>query len=187
MLQPLSPRMTTYSGKTVNPLDLQEDDIDIKDIAHALALENRFGGHSREPISVAQHSIYVSKLAKPEYALQGLLHDASEAYLRDIPKWIKAAPEFAFYRSVEEQVQKVIYRKFGLPLEPSECVERGDRIMVRFEGTRGYHKDWIVGHPAYPPLTQEEIDEVGPWEWWSWSFARYQFLERYRELSGKKH
>jgi uncharacterized protein len=181
---PLSPQIHTYSGKKVNPFDLQPADIDIVDIAHALALENRFGGHTRMPISVAQHSVYVSKLAAPSCALQGLLHDASEAYLRDIPKWVKAAPEFAVYRSLEDRVQRAIYGHFGLPLETAPCVEHADRIMVRFEGTRGYGREWIVGHPAYPPLTDAEISAVEPWEPWDWVVAEASFMARFSELAG---
>jgi uncharacterized protein len=51
-------KMITYSGLEVFPLELGEADIRLADVAHALALVNRFGGHTRFPISVAQHAVY---------------------------------------------------------------------------------------------------------------------------------
>ena len=37
--------MHTYTGKKINPFAFTKDDIDIKDIAHALSLLCRGGGH----------------------------------------------------------------------------------------------------------------------------------------------
>src|SRR5580765_2644929 len=87
---PMKPLILTFSGKHVNPLNLRPEDIDIVDIAHALACCNRFAGHCRRPINVAQHSVYVSRLCDDTgFERQALLHDASEAYLGDITKWLK--------------------------------------------------------------------------------------------------
>lgn len=47
----------TYTGRKFYPLDPRPEDVCIEDIAHALALVNRFGGHTRVPYSVAQHSV----------------------------------------------------------------------------------------------------------------------------------
>ena len=37
--------MHTYTGKQINPLAITQEDIEIKDIAHALSLLCRGGGH----------------------------------------------------------------------------------------------------------------------------------------------
>lgn len=174
------PTLTTHSRRRVNPLGLRREDVAIEDIAHALAQINRFNGHVRAPISVAQHSVYVSRLCNGS-ALAGLLHDAAEAYLGDVTKWLKNTPEFAGYRAAEAALQARIYEWFGC--EPSPEIEQADRLMVRFEGEQGYGGDWLVGHPAYPRLTADERARVGEWEPWPWARAEREFLARYAELT----
>src|SRR4051794_15527189 len=90
--------ITTFSRRQFWPLDPHSDEIHIEDIAHSLSQQCRFGGHSRSFYSVAQHSCLVSALCKANDALWGLLHDASEAYLGDIPRPLKSLPEFEFYQ-----------------------------------------------------------------------------------------
>ena len=60
----MKPFITTYMGLKVNPLDLHPSEIWIEDIAHHLAIQNRFVGATVRPINVAQHSVYVYKLLK---------------------------------------------------------------------------------------------------------------------------
>lgn len=50
----------TYTGRVWRPLDPQPEDVVQEDIAHALALTNRFNGATREPYSVAQHCCLVA-------------------------------------------------------------------------------------------------------------------------------
>lgn len=40
--------LRTYTGKRFYPLDPRIEEIDIEDIAHALSMLCRFGGHCRE-------------------------------------------------------------------------------------------------------------------------------------------
>ena len=172
--------ITTYSGRFVNPLALRPQDITIEDIAHALACVNRFAGHAREPISVAQHSVYVSRLC-PAQALPALLHDASEAYLGDVTKWLKQEPIFAGYQEVEEQAQRSIFERFGCVCRAIEDIECADRLMVRWEYAMGYDGR-IIDHPDYPPITATERLRIGPWQPWPWRMAESQFLMRYAEV-----
>jgi len=63
-------------------------------IANVLARINRFAGHWLHPVSVARHSILVSNLlgvqgCNVEVQLQGLFHDAAEAFTTDIPSPLK--------------------------------------------------------------------------------------------------
>lgn len=68
--------METWSGKRIDLLNPNPDQIDITDIAHHLSIINRFTGATRCPYSVAQHSLYVSMLLPESLQLHGLLHDA---------------------------------------------------------------------------------------------------------------
>src|ERR1051325_8384123 len=100
----MTPFITTFTGRKVNPLDIRPEDVDIRDIAHHLALLNRFVGASKRPISIAQHSIYVYKLLiGTGWEKEGLFHDAPEAYLGDVSKWLKQTDTMRGYRHAEAQ------------------------------------------------------------------------------------
>lgn len=91
--------MLTSSGRDFIPAQLMSADVCITDIVHALSLICRFGGHTSEHYSVAQHSLLVARIlaalgASPEVQLAGLMHDAHEAYIGDIPTPIKIALGF---------------------------------------------------------------------------------------------
>lgn len=174
----MTARLQTYTGRVVNPLDLQPDDIDIYDIAHSLACVNRFGGHARRPISVAQHSVHVSTLVPPEHALQGLLHDAAEAYLGDVTKWLKQTEAMAGYRAAEDRAWAVIARAFGVPEELAPEVEAADIFMVRLEATSSYD-NWRSGSALHPQVTATERERLVGWEPWCWHDAEARFLATY--------
>lgn len=121
----------TASGRHFDLADPQPDQIDIRDIAHALANEARFNGHTSRFYSVAQHSIAVSYLTPPDNALDGLMHDASEAYLKDLPSPLKRMlPD---YRRIEQRVDAAIRARFDLPPQCSDAVKRADLIMLATE------------------------------------------------------
>lgn len=108
----------TYTGKAFDLLILDPDTICIEDIAHALARVPRFGGHLPNTYSVAQHSVMVSISLPLDLALAGLLHDASEAYLGDMPSpFKKLMPD---YKRLESNLMHSIAKKFRFqyPLDP---------------------------------------------------------------------
>ena len=49
--------MNTYTGKKFDPLQMKPEDVDLVDIAHALSLLCRGGGHIDRFYTVALHSI----------------------------------------------------------------------------------------------------------------------------------
>lgn len=182
------PWIMTYTGRTINPLDLQPDDVCIEDIAHALACCNRFAGHIAKPISVAQHSVYVSRLCDDTgLELQALLHDASEYILGDMTKWLKAA--MPVFQEAEDRAQTIILQKFGCDPVIAEPVWRADRVMVMYEAAKGFGKAWdglhLVERPGYESITEAEMQRLGKWAPWPWRAAEEAFLVRYRACTAK--
>jgi len=109
----------TYTGKQFWPLDPRPEDVCIEDIAHSLSMQCRFNGHCSRFYSVAEHSVIVAKELEardyyPGVQLEGLLHDAAEAYICDIPRPLKR--HIASYSSIEYKVQKAIFEAFNLPM-----------------------------------------------------------------------
>lgn len=92
----MSTWMTTCRGRSPDLARFTAADVHIEEIAFALAQINRFNGHTSRPYSVAEHSVYVARLAEldgasPSLQLAALLHDAHEAYIGDITSPVKAA------------------------------------------------------------------------------------------------
>lgn len=122
----------TVSGIYMNVFDPTPEMICIEDIAHSLSMQCRFGGHLPRFYSVAQHSLYCSYLVDDEkLKLAALLHDASEAYLLDIPKPIKGG--LSNYKEIEDNLMRLIADKFGFeyPLHPD--IKRADEQMLEAE------------------------------------------------------
>lgn len=124
--------LPTFTGRRVDPLNLDPDLIDPADIAHSLAKTDRWGGHGRIFYSVAEHSLRMARMVIPEYRLAALLHDASEAYWRDLPRPIKRSiPE---YEWGEARCQAVIAAKYGLVFPWPESITFWDDQMIHAEG-----------------------------------------------------
>ena len=171
--------IVTYTGVEIEPLRPDPALIRIEDIAHALSNNCRFTGHVREFYSVAQHSVYVSRHVPSEDALEGLLHDASEAYLSDIARPVKMQPEFgAVYKTAEERLERAIAKRFDLVWPWPESVRSADNVLLRTE-----QRDLM---PGLRHLEGEEfycIPET-PIKGWSPARARTAFLSRYLALEG---
>lgn len=122
--------MQTVSGKAVWPLDPRPEEIDLEDIAHALSMQCRYAGHCRKFYSVAEHSVLLSR-AMPTVELKrwALLHDATEAYLVDLPRPVKR--NMPYYAVAEEYLMAAIAERFGLSGEmPPEVKDADNRILV---------------------------------------------------------
>jgi hypothetical protein len=180
----------TYTNRDVDLFDFKPEDVDIIDIAHHLACINRFNGMLRLPINVAQHSVMVARLCgdagqPPSVQLQGLLHDAAEAYVGDITKWFKSRPEMSIYRDIEDYISEIILKKFGCEPELHDAVKEADKLMVRFEA--GYLGNscggWKIQHDDYHELTHDDYHRVGYWEPLSWQTSEHLFLSHFRGLS----
>lgn len=110
-------QIQTYSGQLVDYLNPNPDTILIEDIAKSLSQECRFGSQSRIFYSVATHSITVCGYAPLELKLEALLHDAEEAYLKDMPTPLIAAISrgaVSQYRNIKSRIRAAIAAKFKL-------------------------------------------------------------------------
>lgn len=165
----------TYGGEYFDFEDAGNDrGLDIETIAHALALTNRFGGHTKEPYSVAQHSVYVARNCDSQDALWGLLHDASEAYINDIVRPVKVTlPD---YRWLEQKIMDRVADFYRLPFEIPESVHEADLVLCATEKRdllpHGPDRDW---HLPYPPLPETIVP-------WHWRRAKSTFLREYENL-----
>lgn len=156
--------LQTYTGKQFYPLDPRPDDIDIQDIAHALSNVGRYNGHAKRFYSVAEHSIlvalHVAWHEEPDddrrrITLAALLHDASEAYLCDVPRPLKRMPEMVGYRSMERAVESVIAECFGLPDPmPAIVVHHDMRALATEYRDLVPNKihDWRLPEPAWEDM-----------------------------------
>ena len=122
----------TNSGSFINVFEPSSDMIKIEDIAHALSRLPRFGGHLNRHYSVAQHCVLATKRVKGlENKKAVLLHDASEAYLLDMPTPIKSKLEE--YKKHEENLMMAIFDKFELEFPLNSSVKKVDREMLDLE------------------------------------------------------
>lgn len=164
----------TRTGKHVNFVQTDPSQITIEDIAEGLSKECRFGGHCMGFYSVAQHSLHVSSILPPELRFEGLLHDATEAYMRDIPSPLKEIlPD---YVEREKALEAVIRRKFGLPEKQSPAVKAADLIALATE-----KRDLLEWAPHWSMLdgVTPAPRRITPW---NWEYACMKFLNAFEEL-----
>jgi len=126
----------TWRGR-IDPLNPRPEEIRLDDIAHALARICRYGGHCDGFLSVARHSIWVSDELHafgPEMQFVGLMHDAPEAYIGDLPRPIKRSDAMQVFRDADEKLEACIAEVFGLPHPlPDEVIEADRYVLVERE------------------------------------------------------
>lgn len=142
-MNPADAYITTFTGKKFHFLDPQPDQICIEDIAHQLAAESRFSGATTKFYSVAEHSVFVAFCTPLKHRVAALLHDAAEAYFRDIPRPLKYLPEMAGYRGLLQKTEAVIAAKFKFEYPLPAIVKEVDcRIILDEKEQFLPHADW---------------------------------------------
>lgn len=168
----------THSGRRFDLLEPRADQVDIVDIAHALANLCRFNGHVTRFYSVAQHSVFVSNLVGPEYAFCGLMHDATEAYVGDMTRPLKQV--MPWFKEVEDRIWLAVADRFGLPRELPPAVKHADNVALvteRRDLLKPCGHRWDEGLEAVPPRPETlRAMEPGP--------ARAAFIHRFAQLAG---
>lgn len=176
------PYIETQSGKQFRFHDPKVDDIDIADIAFALANTTRFNGHTQF-YSVAEHSVAVAGLLPDHLRLAGLLHDAAEAYIGDIPSPLKA--HMPDYKIMEEDIINVIFEKFGikdLGVADMVAIKKADRQQLRTESfhllpSKGEAPNWRWLADEYDPKAGYTPVGYPP------SLAYQGFMNAFKELT----
>ncbi len=165
--------VVTLSGRKVWPLAPEPSAFCIEDIAHALALQARHGGHTPSPRSFAEHAVRVARLVRGRstldevadpvvratlfrrLSLAALLHNAAHAYVG------AAAAEFAEqlpgYAAAWERMQQTVNLWAGLPLDA-----HGWGVVA--------HAEALAGGP--------DPTDAGPWDWRT---AEDEYLSLYWE------
>ncbi len=165
------PTITTYSGIRMNPVEPQMEEINIKDIAHALSLVCRGGGHVTHFYSVGQHSLVCAEEAGARgcslrVQLGALLHDGSEAYMSDLVRPVKQ--QIPQYRIIENRLIDTIWAAF-IPGEPLTEEERRTirdidddvmswdmKILLRDEINENYRNLRIQPDHSFVPMQEVE-------------------------------
>lgn len=124
--------MRTFGGGRFYPADPRPEDVTIESIASGLSKDCRYAGQLDDIwYSVAEHSILVASILPDHLRLQGLLHDAPEAWLRDIPRPVKLLiPQ---YQKLEAMSWDAVAKRFGLPLELDPLVKWADDAVLAAE------------------------------------------------------
>jgi 5'-deoxynucleotidase YfbR-like HD superfamily hydrolase len=161
------PWIQTYSGRRFSPTNPIVNAIVIQDIAHSLSMQCRFTGHVKKFYSVAQHSVLVSYLCNYEDALWGLLHDASEAYLVDVPSPLKRSGKFDSYLEFERNMQAAICKRFELSESEPVSVKKADKLLLATESRdlmSPLRSDWVQPCEPLPfkidPLSQQDAKDL---------------------------
>jgi hypothetical protein len=170
----------TYSGKEFFPLEPKIEDICIEDIAHALSIMARFGGHSVKHYSIGQHCIMVSNYCNPKDARWGMAHDFTEAYLSDVCSPVKRHEDFRFYRIAEARLMAAICERFDLPEEQPDSVTKADQLVLAAE-VRDLMSKPLLGKPHWKCMDLDvsfipKITPLLP------ENAEVAFMNRYHEL-----
>ena len=179
------PYLQTVSGRWVNPFDPDPDQLDAGDIARALANQCRFGGHSRVFYSVAQHSVIVSELVEQrggdaDDVFAALMHDASEAYLGDMPHPIKHRSSLgAAFKAAEDHLERALRNRFRIKADVPE-IKRADRALLATERLAFSAEDWHW--PELEGIEPLDLELTA----WPPDEAAAMFAQRYAELDARR-
>ena len=133
------------SGRRLDLLDPQPEDIEAEDIALGLSRVARWNGQTKgaHSFSVAQHSLLVESIfcamnpqARREERLAALLHDAPEYVVGDMISPFKAVIG-ADYKAVEKRLLGAIHKRFNIPVEsPTSLMAE----IKNADGVAAYHE-----------------------------------------------
>lgn len=183
--------IATATGRPFFPLDPRPEEVDLVAIIHALSHQCRWSGHTKTFYSVLEHSIHVAKLVEQwggneKEILTALLHDASEAYVVDVPRPVKRDRMMDGYVDAEKKIQAVIAEHFRLPYPYPELVNLADTEILGYEAEGLMPANGLLLHYYISPegkdynwyamdLTPCETREQF-WDMWYWHREARRYL-----------
>lgn len=167
----------TFTGGKVYFFEPSKSNIEIEDVIHPLSLLCRFNGSSLEFYSVAQHSVLVADNVFKETgckntAYSALLHDASEAFISDIPSPFKT--HFPGFKEIEIKMEEWLSQRFHFKYPFDPIIKHHD---LRCLSTEMRDLMLISDHKNLPNPYEEKIIPLG------WREARQLLLTKFKEYS----
>ena len=167
----------TYTGRQIDPFNPDPQQISSLDIQQSLSIQKRFCGHTKEALSIAQHCVLVSTLCQTlEGQRWGLVHDASEVYISDVPRPLKK--HLPLFKDVEERLFKAIAVRYSLSYPMPEEVAFYDTVALYWESRDLMLHGAVIPRPAGFEEPQEKIVA------WDTETAAQRWNERMLELWG---
>ena len=170
----------TFTGKRFY---IARPEFDIADIAHALAHQCRYTGHTKQFYSIAEHAILVSRITEDlglGDPFEALMHDGAEAYLSDISSpWKALLPD---YKKLEARIEGPLREWAGVPTVLSEGIKRADWLALFIEARRlipSGGQEWS----APEGIKEQAADLFYEIRCFTPNFARMQFMHRYNALA----
>ena len=171
--------MQTYTGIPFELTNISKDLIHFEDIVVSLSRQVRFNGHTKKPITIAQHSVLVAEMVmdaggSDELILAALLHDGHEAYMSDIPSPIKWAlgDNWKPFKEVEAKIDAAISERFGIDVSLFS-----DPLLKHADGSALWHEkealleDWghmwqwdLILGDNIPLPDPNNMDLTDPWD-----------------------
>lgn len=178
---PDGPWIQTFTGKMFPLYSPGVWDIDIEDIANALSMICRFGGHTSSFYSVAEHCINVANEVDPKYAFDALMHDAAEAYIGDMVTPLKRGDEHI--QQVELRIEAAIARRYQIALYDNDRdyeVKRADWAMCIYEAQHLLPRPDLLQY--WTPNTNLAPNSKPTLWCWKPQEAKKQFLRKFNAL-----
>jgi hypothetical protein len=177
------PWMQTASGGKFHLSKSEPAEVDIKDIAEALAKISRFNGHTQNFYSIAQHSCLVMDVLPLAAKPYGLMQDAHKAFTGEMMRPVRAAlaqeAGYDIWARVCLDVQKAVHESVGLTWPPhptlAKLVEEADRKILATE-----RRDILADGPSWQmslPAPDKQVIRA-----WTWVESHHNFLERFRQV-----
>lgn len=173
------PWFQTYRGVMFHITNPSADELLFDDIAHALAYQCRFNGHTTAFYSIAQHSVLVARCLSEQFGethvawlRTALFHDSAEAYMGDMVRPLKITD--AHFRRVEAQLEEVIAQRFNLLFPMPYLIKRADNAVLLAERN-------ALMSPPPRPWSQTEEPYAGLDTYWPPETAEAIFRAAARE------
>lgn len=139
----------TVTGQYVDFINPNPGTFNLEDIAHSLSQKPRFNGQLKSFYSVAQHCCLICDYLPTHLKADGLMHDAPEAYMADVPSPLKSLlPD---YKDYEERIHFRMTEKWDIQYPIPKEVKEMDRFFLEKEWYGLMLRTAVFGHEMWSP------------------------------------